>query len=141
MTTEEVTPHRTFFKGQEPTRTDDAKAREAAEAKAWRECCKVVDFRDKRTCRACGRKSDPEAVGLTKRGHRHHIVYRSAGGEDISSNVITLCYECHDAEHVKRLLDVDGNADDAVAFWRRESLQHEWYLWRREIAVGVMERD
>lgn len=137
----EAPAHKTFFKGDLPSRVDDAREREKAEAAQERACQKAVDLRDKRTCRACQRKSDPDAVGLTKRGHRHHIVYRSAGGEDIPSNVVTLCHVCHDDEHVKRTLDIDGDADDALAFWRRESMQHPWYLWRREVAVGRFEHD
>ncbi len=122
------------------SRVEDAQDRKSAQEAQWRAVCRVVDARDKRTCRACGRKSNPDAVGLLKRGHRHHIVYRSAGGEDVSSNLVTLCAVCHDDEHVKRTLEIDGNADDALAFWRKDENGH-WFLWRREIAVGTFEHD
>ncbi len=126
------------------SRVEDAQDRKSSQEAQWRAVCKLVDARDKRSCRACGRKSDPDAVGLLKRGHRHHIVYRSAGGEDVSSNLVTLCASCHDEEHVKRTLEIEGNADEALAFWRRATMDNgefHWYLWRREIAVGRFEHD
>ncbi len=129
-----------FPKAALKSRVEDAQDRKSAQEAQWRAVCKIVDARDKRTCRACGRKSDPDAVGLLKRGHRHHIVYRSAGGEDVSSNLVTLCAVCHDDEHVKRTLEIDGNADDALGFWRKSD-DGVWYLWRREIAVGRFEHD
>jgi 5-methylcytosine-specific restriction endonuclease McrA len=101
---------------------------------------KAVDARDKRECRACGRKSDPNAVGLLARGHRHHLQYRSAGGPTESWNLVTLCASCHSAEHVTRTLEIDGNADDALAFWKKDDAG-EWFLWRREIAVGQFHKD
>lgn len=133
--------HQTFFKHDSPSRVDLAQERERAEEAIWRACCKAVDARDKRNCRACGRKSDPEAVGLTKRGHRHHIVYRSAGGEDVSANVVTLCFECHNDEHVKSTLQIEGNADIALTFWRKDPDCGVLFVWRREISVGIFEKD
>lgn len=134
--------HKTFFKSEGKSRVELARERQAAEDHQWRECCKAVDHRDKRTCRACGRKSNPEAIGLTKRGHRHHLVLRSAGGEDVPSNVVTLCFSCHDDVHVKRTLQVEGDANEALAFWRRDFADTgEFYLWRREVAVGRFEHD
>lgn len=141
MTADSEVTHKTFFKGDQPSRLDDAK-QEAKDANAqWRAVCKLVDERDKRKCRACLKRSDPDATGLLKRGHRHHIVYRSAGGEDVSENLVTLCAECHDAEHVKRTLEIEGNADEALAFWRKDPIENIWYLWRREVAVGRFEHD
>lgn len=128
-----------FFKSDTPSRVDDAVAREAADAALWRACCKAVDYRDKRTCRACGRKSDPDAMGLTKRGHRHHIVYRSAGGESLPSNVVTLCAQDHSDEH-RSLLKIEGDANVALTFYRRDRAG-DWYVTRREVAVGHFDRD
>jgi hypothetical protein len=129
---------RTFFKCDLVTRVDDAMEQEAADARAERALFKAVDARDGRNCRCCGRKSDPNAICLTKRGHRHHIVYRSAGGSDTTANLVTICYECHNDEHQHRLR-IEGNADDALTFWRHD--KDGWYVWARELSVGVFEKD
>lgn len=131
--------HVTNFKHEIKTRVDDRIQQERDDDAKERALHKAVDTRDKRKCRACGRRSNPDAVGLTQRGHRHHLTYRSAGGPDESWNVATLCYVCHNDEH-KHRLRVDGNADEALAFWRKDVDGH-WYLWRREISVGVFEKD
>lgn len=31
--------------------------------------------------------------------HPHHIMFRSAGGEDTLDNLVTLCWKCHSAIH------------------------------------------
>lgn len=123
------------------SRVDVAAEREAADDAKWRACCKVVDLRDGRQCRCCDRKSDPETSGLLKRGHRHHIQYRSAGGPDESWNVVTLCAFCHNSEHVKRTLEIEGNADVALTFKRKDKDTGEWYVTRQETAVLVVLRD
>lgn len=70
---------------------------------------KVCYERDKFRCRWCGRTN----AGL----HLHHINYRSAGGEHIPDNLITLCPMHHDLVHadkghypslLQRLLDMPG---------------------------------
>lgn len=41
----------------------------------------------------------------------HHIIYRSHGGKDEISNLVTLCAACHDDEHnklIKMLCVPDG---------------------------------
>ena len=114
-----------FFKWNQPSRFDKKFEEQIEAAVAWSDVCRRVDWRDKRICRACGTRSDPDAMGLTKRGHRHHIVYRSAGGKDESSNLVTLCAKCHNAEHRHRL-EIRGNADEKLEFWRRS--EDGWYL-------------
>lgn len=48
-----------------------------------------VLFRDNHTCQLCkGKKNDPIL-------NVHHLVYRSMGGTDAPSNLITLCNSCH----------------------------------------------
>lgn len=129
----------TLLKSVMTTRVDKQLATDVAAEKAWRAVCKVVDARDGRACRACGRRSDPEAMGLL-RGHRHHIVYRSAGGLNTSDNLCVLCASCHSDEHVKRTLRVEGNADVALTFWKKD-LTDCWYVFRQEVAVRQFERD
>lgn len=50
-----------------------------------------VLWRDNYTCQQCKKKN----VAL----HVHHIVYRSQGGSDDESNLITLCENCHHKLH------------------------------------------
>lgn len=131
--------HQTFFKSDMKTRVDVALADDAADSKQWRKVCAFVDARDERSCRCCDKRTNPDMTGLL-RGHRHHIVYRSAGGPDETWNVCTLCPSCHDAEHVKRTLTVEGNADEKLTFSRKDE-HGDWYVSRQEIAVRVIERD
>ena len=129
-----------FFKWDQLSRFDKKFEEQVEAAVAWSDVCRRVDWRDKRICRACGTRSDPDAMGLTKRGHRHHIVYRSAGGQDVSSNLVTLCAKCHNDEH-RHHLEIRGNADEQLEFWRRSEDGWYWYLDRRESAPGIIEKD
>jgi hypothetical protein len=52
-----------------------------------------VLYRDDYTCQHCKGKTKD------RRKEVHHIVYRSDGGSDDQSNLITLCKTCHDAVH------------------------------------------
>ena|SRR2546425_29758 len=128
----------TFWKWDLPSRFDCAKKKEQEEAAAWKAVCKIVDARDKRICRACGWHSQLDAIGLTVRGHRHHIVYRSAGVKDESSNIVTLCSSCHNEVHAHRL-QIDGDADVKLQFWRFDG--YGWHLGRREIAPGKIDKE
>lgn len=135
--------HSTNFKSDMRSRVDDAIEKKRAADAAWRKVCKAVDARDHRACRATGKKTNPDAVGLL-RGHRHHIVYRSAGGENTTANLVTLSAEAHNDEHQGRLqivvLDSKLGADGPLEFWRKGE-DDQWYLSRREIAIGRPERD
>lgn len=136
-------PH---FKQDEPSRHSTAKQRKADAEAAWREVCKLVDLRDGKQCRCCDKRSDPDATGLLTRGHRHHLVYRSAGGRDTTTNLVTLCATCHDDEHRSRLWvtgvnpDRPADADGPLLFWRRgdDGIR---YIAREEIAVRQVRRD
>jgi 5-methylcytosine-specific restriction endonuclease McrA len=56
---------------------------------------KATYWRDDWKCRHCGNRStlDP-----------HHVIHRSAGGEHVLTNLLTLCRKCHDDEHDGRLV-------------------------------------
>lgn len=110
----------------------------AQDEAAWLAVCKVVDARDRHHCRACGRRCDPNASDLLRHGHRHHLTYRSAGGQDTTENLVTLCAECHADEHAHRL-KVEGNGDTGIEVWRLST--DGWYLVRREVRCGEVERD
>lgn len=141
-----VTWDKPHFKEDEPSRVDVRIEKDATEAKQFRQWDGEIDARDHRDCRACSRKSDPDAVGLTTRGHRAHIVYASAGGTNEPSNRVTLCYRCHNDEHKNRLrFSKDGlapvNANEAMEFWRKDKTTKQWFLSRREVSPGVVEKD
>jgi hypothetical protein len=134
-------------KADETSRVDTRLSRDAEDARNERLWNAAIDARDHRACRACGRRSDPDGIGLATRGHRHHIVYRSAGGKGEPSNILTLCFSCHSDEHKNRLrFTEDGlgydklDANTGLCFWRKDSVG-EWYLEHRETAPHVTEKD
>jgi hypothetical protein len=129
-------PH---FKEDEPSRVEIAKDKDAAAALAWRMVCKAVDLRDGKQCRCCDTRSDPDATGLLKRGHRHHLVYRSAGGTDTTYNLVTLCASCHSDEH-RNKLRIEGDPDVALTFFRKTA-EGAWFIVRRELGVRRVEKD
>lgn len=138
-------PRRAQPKAEMDTRVDVALAREAEDAKNERRWNAEIDARDQRTCRACGKRTDPEATGLL-RGHRAHIVYASAGGSMEPFNRITLCPGCHNDEHKNRLrFSADGlgtfDANGPMEFWRKDKATGGFYLSRRETAPLVVEKD
>jgi 5-methylcytosine-specific restriction endonuclease McrA len=132
-------PHVSYFKHDLPSRVDVAAKKKADAEKQWREVCAIVDARDGKSCRCCDKRSDPEATGLLKRGHRHHLIYRSAGGPDTSDNLCTLCSQCHSDEHHNKLR-IEGNPDVALTFFRKDEAG-EWFTVREEIAVRVVRKD
>ena len=136
---------KTFFKHDMVSRREQKHAAALEHAANLRQWDAEIDRRDGRRCRACGRQSHPEKTGLLERGHRHHIVYRSAGGSDEPFNRVTLCSACHDGEHRNLLrFTHDGdhrqvNANQPMEFYRRA--QGHWYLSRRELAIHLVEKD
>ena len=77
----------------------------------------VVTSRDKRRCRACGAEANPSALEMTRRGHHHHIRFRSAGGKDDTSNLMLACAVCHADIHAHRLT-VTGDANGVLTLER-----------------------
>lgn len=75
-----------------------------------RECYQAVDRRDEGQCRVCKRRCSPTAIGMLDRAERHHLRYRSKGGEHETANVITLCKVCHASVH-GATLQLEGDAD------------------------------
>lgn len=122
------------------SRIDERRERKAAEESHWRDVCRVVDKRDAGHCRVCGRRTDPYATDMLRRGEHHHLVYRSAGGVDENWNVVLLCLSCHRAEHDGKI-EIRGNADTGIEVWRRHAETGEFYLSIREASLGVRERD
>ena len=96
-------------------RKQEARTEEAKEIKA---CYAEVDKRDQGRCRVCGKRGSTTAVSLLDRLHRHHMIYRSRGGEHIPAAVITLCATCHGEIHVSGELRLEGDANvrDMVTF-------------------------
>ena len=135
-----------FFKHDMESRAD-AKAKRAKDKEKNRlAVCRQVDSRDRGRCRACSRQCDTKAIDPLEKGHRHHIEFRSKGGQDIASNLVTLCAVCHDKIHVKRTLRIEPTskfgADGPLTIWRT-SVDNDIreYISRRETAVHVIEKD
>lgn len=136
--------HQSFFKHDMDTRVDVAAEKKAAAEQHWRAVCKLVDARDVRQCRCCNRRSDPDATGLLMRGHRHHLIYKSAGGPNETWNICTLCSRCHEDEHHNKLR-ITGptdlvDANGPLTFWRKPD-SGLWYVVLEEIAVRQVRRD
>lgn len=66
----------------------------------WDKRRKIVYKRDNYTCQNCGRKGGP--MGQAEL-HAHHVVPKSKGGTHRVENLQTVCKECHDAIHGRRL--------------------------------------
>jgi len=62
----------------------------------WGSRRKEVYQRDDYTCQNCGAQGGPRG---TAELHAHHIVPKSKGGTHSTSNLKTLCKECHNAIH------------------------------------------
>lgn len=129
---------RTNFKWDQPTRAEEALKRASEQQRHQADVYRAVDIRDGYRCRCCGVRTDPYAVSLV-RGEHHHVVYRSAGGATSTANVALICARCHADEHRHRL-KIDGNADDALTFFRRDE-RGEYYVSKHELAVRITERD
>jgi 5-methylcytosine-specific restriction endonuclease McrA len=70
-----------------------------------------VAQRDKLRCKVCR---------VRENLHTHHIIFRSHGGSDASWNLLTVCFDCHEAIHNRYVIILplrDGeqiNADEGV---------------------------
>jgi 5-methylcytosine-specific restriction endonuclease McrA len=121
--------HVTFFKppkGQHLVETGKRKALRMREknAAAMREKRKARQAmqvlrrqcfqRDKGRCRACGVLVAYEHPSVEAQMQLHHVIYLSAGGPRLQlSNVCTLCWHCHRAEHEHRIA-ITGNANETL---------------------------
>jgi len=65
----------------------------------WGRKRKKVYKRDNYTCQNCGRQGGPYGNAEL---HAHHIVPKSKGGTHKTSNLKTLCKDCHDAIHGRK---------------------------------------
>jgi hypothetical protein len=102
--------HQTFFKHQMETRIE-AKDRRAKERQAEIDACyAAVDVRDLSICRVTGVHLTAGASDPHKRKERHHMVRRSRGGENETSNVITVSAAIHQLDHAGKI-HLSGDAD------------------------------
>jgi len=63
----------------------------------------AVIWRDQGRCRMCGAPGSKDV---------HHVKPRWLGGIDHPYNLITLCTECHKAEHKRRMVEKAKNDGD-----------------------------
>jgi hypothetical protein len=67
--------------------------------------------RDNYTCQYCKGKHKDSKLEV------HHIVYRSQGGSDEASNLITLCHTCHKALHNGKIkLNLSGKTKGSLKY-------------------------
>lgn len=135
----------TFFRHEMESQADLRRKRAQAKQDRWLEVCQQVDARDMGKCRACGRKCSTKALDPLLKAHRHHVEFRSKGGQDIASNLVTLCAICHDRLHVKRALRIEPTskygADGPLTIWRTTEAHPQEFISRRETAVHQVEKD
>ena len=92
----------------EPRARVKARAKRAT-AKADAGVYAAVTARDGGRCRVC----------MQPGTERHHIVYRSQGGETSTANVLVLDAACHQAVHARRLVIHGRDANARLRFeWR-----------------------
>lgn len=72
--------------------------------------------RDGGRCRVCGMKLFLSSRDPFKVMHKHHVKYRSAGGEDTMENQIAICPKCHQQEHW-HTLSLTGTAGRLKIKW------------------------
>lgn len=132
-------------KGEKSSFDVKAEKRTAKEAN-WRIVCRQVDKRDGYKCRCCGAHGNPEGLDALDKLHRHHLTFRSKGGQDVAANLLLLCSRCHDRVHVKRTLSIEAQdahgADGPLLFWSLPQTDGSTgFLLKRETACNVTERD
>jgi len=91
-----------------PPRWKDKAKRAAENTRILKAAYAKVDARDSHCCRVCHKRVG--GIGMLYAAHHHHLVYRSRGGEDETSNIVTLCVACHHAQHNGEIR-LSGNAD------------------------------
>lgn len=71
----------------------------------------MVLNRDNYTCQCCKGKHKDSKLEV------HHIIFRSQGGSDDESNLITLCHTCHQKLHDGIInLDLDGEKNGTLKY-------------------------
>lgn len=93
-----------------PSRYHDKAERQATKMAEERRVYALVTNREDHGCRVCGKFINPRGVGLLNKGHHHHVVYRSRGGDTSITNVVLLCARCHADEH-DGTLQLSGDAE------------------------------
>ena len=91
------------------------------QSKADRLVYAAVDKRDGHRCRVC----------LEYRGldiQRHHIVYRSVGGQTTTANVASLCANCHLCGVHGGRIKLAGNADEKLTI-TAATAANGWAIW------------
>lgn len=82
---------------------------EAEKQKARRAAYAAVTKRDGGRCRVCGKRG----------AEHHHVLPRSLGGRDVTSNLALICggpNGCHALRHAG-LIRITGNADRRLTVW------------------------
>jgi hypothetical protein len=87
---------------------DDARAVEQQKRRVYA----LVDKRDGKRCRCCGRKGDPHATTTLGKIHRCHIHDAGTRGEMSVGNLCSLCALCASFETGKQLFFDGTDAND-----------------------------
>ncbi len=98
---------------------DKRKAEEAQKREAYR----LVDIRDGRCCRACGRRCRSTLEAVADRLEHHHLVFRSRGGKFTTDNLVSLCMADHIEAQQHRLI-ITGHPDAVLTFEAKGRVWH-----------------
>lgn len=100
------------------------RTQQRAEADSDAQIRRALYQRDGGVCRACRLPLKLQSsVGYWwEIAHAHHIVYRSAGGDDSLSNRLLLCPKCHFNEH-SHLLRIVGTDGGELVTFRKVNLE------------------
>jgi 5-methylcytosine-specific restriction endonuclease McrA len=82
----------------------------------WQLVRAAVYNRDGGKCRVCQKALMLHSRDPYQEAHTHHVVYRSRGGTDEMSNLVTICGLHHAMEH-QHTLGITGTADRLRIEW------------------------
>lgn len=99
-----LTSHALRKPGKGSTKREKARAKARQRRSDWF-VYQAVDLRDGLRCRICLQYAGVDI-------HRHHLVYRSAGGLTATENVLSLCANCHLVGIHGGRLKASGDADE-----------------------------
>lgn len=104
----------------------------------WNQLRLAVYTRDGGLDRATGKRVYLETGCLPDLMQAHHVVYRSAGGQDEMSNLVCVSLETHAQIH-DGLLDCEGDANGVLTFKAKDAKGHVTHVWTSEPAGTLRE--
>lgn len=89
-----------------------------AAGRSWRDTRELVLDRDGYACRFCEMTDEEHREEYDRGLEVHHVIPRADGGDDTSTNLLTLCISCHrtlEHTHAKALQQLDCGDEGELA--------------------------